>query len=102
MHLVVADGPLLEEILDLTYPLWNEGLTRRAYGQWNVAQMRTAWGRLHLARMALVDEAGTLLATAKRYRLRAALDGREVGVLGIGAVFTPVPRRGHGHASRLI
>jgi GNAT superfamily N-acetyltransferase len=102
MPLVVADGPLLEEILDLTYPLWHEGLTRRAYGQWNAAQMRTPWGRSHLARIALVDEAGTLLATAKRYRLRASLDGRDVGVLGIGAVFTPVPHRGRGHASRLL
>jgi predicted N-acetyltransferase YhbS len=98
----VADGPLLEQILDLTYPLWNEGLTRHAYGQWNTAQMRTSWGRAHLSRVALVDDAGALLTTAKRYRFRATLDGQAVDVLGIGAVFTPETRRGVGYASRLI
>jgi GNAT superfamily N-acetyltransferase len=102
MPVVVADGPLLEQILDLTYPIWNEGLTRRAYGQWNAAQRRTPWGREHLNRAALVDDAGALLATAKCYRLRATLDGREASVLGIGAVFTPEDRRGRGHAGRLI
>jgi predicted N-acetyltransferase YhbS len=102
MALVVADGRLLEQVLDLTYPLWNEGLTRHAYGQWNNAQTRTAWGRANLTRLALVDGAGALLATAKRYRFRARMEGHEVSVLGIGAVFTPGPLRGRGHASRLI
>jgi predicted N-acetyltransferase YhbS len=102
MPLVVVDGSIREHILDLTYPIWNEGLTRRAYGQWNDAQMRTPWGRLHLSRVALTDQAGALLATAKRYRFRARLDGASADVLGIGAVFTPEPVRGRGHASRLI
>jgi GNAT superfamily N-acetyltransferase len=102
MPLVVADGPLREQILDLTYPIWNEGLTRRAYGQWNDAQMRTPWGQVHLARVALLDEAGAPLASAKRYRFRARFDGQTVDILGIGAVFTPQPLRGRGHASRLI
>jgi predicted N-acetyltransferase YhbS len=102
MRLLVAHGPLLDEIVDLTYPIWNEGLTRRAYAQWNAAQIRTSWGSNHLARVALVDDAGSLLATAKRYQLRATLDGREVGAVGIGAVFTPESLRRRGHASRLI
>ena len=32
MPLVVAEGALLDHILDHTYPIWNEGLTRAAYG----------------------------------------------------------------------
>lgn len=102
MPLVVADGLLREHILDLTYPIWNEGLTRRAYGQWNDAQLRTPWGRQHLSRVALLDDTGTVLATAKRYRLRARLDGKTVDALGLGAVFTPPALRGRGHASRLL
>lgn len=102
MRLVPADGPLLERILDGTYPVWNEGLTREAYGKWNAAQLRTPWGREHLHRFALVDARGELLASAKRYRLDARLDGRDVRVSGIGAVFTPIERRGRGHARRLI
>ena len=102
MHLVVAQGQLREQILDETYPVWHEGLTRRNYGQWNVAQTRTPWAQRSLARVALVDDDGALLSTAKRYRLDARLDGREVQVLGIGALFTPAAQRGRGYASALI
>ena len=56
MPLVVAEGALLEEILDLTFPVWNEGLSPRAYAQWHTAQARTAWARGRLDRMALVDD----------------------------------------------
>lgn len=99
--LVTADGALLESILDDTWSLWGDGLTREAYGAWNVAQARTPWGATNLARVALVER-GQVLCSAKRYRLNAWLDGRVVSALGIGAVFTPYQLRGHGHAPRLI
>jgi GNAT superfamily N-acetyltransferase len=102
MPLVAAQGDLLERILDDTYSLWNEGLSRRAYGQLNAAQVRTPWGASHLQRVALVDESGALLSSAKRYRFDARLGGRRVQVCGIGAVFTPSERRGRGHATTLI
>jgi GNAT superfamily N-acetyltransferase len=102
MRLIPAEGPLLEEILDRTHALWSEGLTRTAYAQWNAAQRRTRWGKDHLVRLALVDDRGDLLATAKRYRFDARLDGREGFVSGIAAVFTPPDRRGCGHATALI
>ena len=54
MKLVVAEGKLLEEIIEATFPLWNEGLTRSAYGQWNAAQMRTEWGAENLHRFAIM------------------------------------------------
>ena len=100
-QLSVADGPRLEAILDGTYPIWGEGLTREAYSAWNRAQMRTAWGRGHLRRVELRDGEASL-SSAKRYDFRARVGGETVGVLGIGAVFTPVDRRGQGHARRLI
>ena len=102
MNVVVVDGPLLDQILRFTFEIWNEGLELRAYTQWNAAQLRTAWGRAHLQRFALVDDAGRLLATAKRYRYRVRLDGRAGWMAGIGAVFTPPLQRGRGYASRLI
>ena len=102
MRLVPAQGQLLEQILDASYPIWNEGLTRQAYGQWNTAQTRTPWGSRNLERVALLDDSGALLSSAKRYRFAARLDQRDVTVLGIGAVFTPPDRRGQGHASALI
>jgi GNAT superfamily N-acetyltransferase len=102
MFLLSAQGELLERIFDDTYPLWHEGLSRRAYGQLNAAQLRTAWGAAHLQRVALVDESGALLSSAKRYRLDARLNGQRAQVCGIGAVFTPPERRGRGHATTLI
>jgi GNAT superfamily N-acetyltransferase len=102
MKLVAAEGALLEEILDVTYPIWHDGLTRKAYSQWNTAQLRTPWGREHLHRFALLDDSGRLLASAKRYRHDIQLDGREGWMCGLGAVITPPDRRGHGHATELI
>jgi GNAT superfamily N-acetyltransferase len=102
MKVVIAEGPLLEQILDITYPVWNEGLTRAAYAQWNGAQMKTPWGRTHLRRFALVDGTGTLLASAKRYQYDVRIDGRDGWMCGIGAVFTPPARRGRGYAGELV
>jgi GNAT superfamily N-acetyltransferase len=101
MTVTAADPALHEQILDLTYPLWGEGLTRQAYGAWNRGQMSTAWGRTHLERVALVD-AGRLLSSAKRYYFDALVSGVRQRVLGVGAVFTPPERRGQGHARVLI
>ena len=102
MTLVIADAALRERILDDTWVIWSEGLSRESYGRWNEAQLRTPWGRTHLHRVALVDAAGNLLASAKRYRCDVRLDGLHGWMCGIGAVFTPPDRRGHGHASHLL
>ncbi len=100
-EVAAATGELLEEILDGTFPVWGEGLTREAYGRYNRAQLATPWGAAHLQRVALVD-GGRLLATAKRYRLEALVEHRPVKMLGLGAVFTPEARRGHGYAGELL
>ena len=42
------------------------------------------------------------LASAKRYELVVSLDGEDVKALGLGAVFTPRNRRGHGYAGELL
>jgi len=96
-----ASPAQLEEVLDATFPLWGEGLDRASYGRYNEAQRRTPWGVHHLDRLVLSD-GRRWLATAKRYDLRARLDGREVRLLGIGAVFTPPALRGRGHAAELL
>jgi GNAT superfamily N-acetyltransferase len=102
MDVVPAEGALLEQIFDLTHPIWHDGLSRRAYSQWNAAQVRTAWGGERLRRFALVNTAGDVLASAKRYRYDVQLDGRAGWMCGFGAVFTPPDRRGHGYARLLI
>lgn len=101
MELAAAAGDLLEQILDSSYPLWGEGLTRRAYERYNTAQFGTRWGRRHLDRVALVDH-GVVLSSAKRYALEMFLEGRRCRTLGIGAVFTAPELRGRGHARLLL
>jgi GNAT superfamily N-acetyltransferase len=102
MTLIVAEGEALDRILAESHGIWSDGLTRQAYGRYNAAQMRTAWGGRRLRRFALLGTDGQLLSSAKRYDFAARLDGRDVRVVGIGAVFTPQEVRGQGHARRII
>jgi GNAT superfamily N-acetyltransferase len=99
--LVVAEGAVHERILDQTHAVWSDGLSRRGYEQYNKAQLSTRWGGRHLQRLALL-EGSRVLASAKRYDLRATLDGRTVTVLGIGAVFTPPELRGRGYGRQIV
>ena len=101
MTLTVADPAVHEEVLDLTYPVWGEGLTRQAYGAWNRGQMSTPWGRTHLERVALVDD-GQLVSSAKRYYFDAMVGDARERILGVGAVFTPTNLRGRGHARAIV
>lgn len=102
MQIVRAEGRILEQILDVTFPIWHEGLTRTAYAQWNAAQLRTPWGKEHLERFALISDGGDLLASAKRYRFDIRLDGRDAWMCGIGAVITPPMLRGRGYGREVI
>ncbi len=101
LRLTLATGAALERILDETFPLWGDGLTRDAYGRFNAAQLKTAWGGAHLRRLVLLD-GDRVLSSAKRYDLVGRLDGKPVRILGIAAVFTPAAERGRGHAKVLI
>jgi len=101
LRVLAPDDPLHDQALDHTFPQWNDSLTRDHYGQYNRAQFRTSWGARHLQRLGLVAD-GTLLASAKRYRVRMRVHGRAVDAIGIGAVFTPPELRGRGHATALL
>jgi GNAT superfamily N-acetyltransferase len=102
MKLVPAEGDLLSQILEETHEIWSDRLSRHAYARFNRAQLLTPWGARHLRRLALVDDQGRLLSSAKRYDLRAVLDGQEIRVVGLGAVFTPALMRGRGYARQIL
>jgi predicted N-acetyltransferase YhbS len=101
MNLTSLPTAAVEQVLDETFPIWGEGLTREAYGRWNRAQMETPWARAHLSRLGWT-RAGEVLASAKRYDLSARIGAQSRPVLGIGAVFTSPAHRGQGHARALI
>jgi predicted N-acetyltransferase YhbS len=100
-HVVPATGAVLEQVLDDTFPLWNDGLSRENYAKQWAAQLQTPWGRAHLDRVALID-GPHVMASAKRYDLSLRIDGRIRRVLGIGAVFTAPAHRGRGCARELL
>ena len=100
-HVVPATGAVLEQVLDDTFPLWNDGLSRANYAKSWAAQLKSPWGQSHLDRVALVD-GPHVMCSAKRYDLSLRLDGRIRRVLGIGAVFTPPAHRGRGSARELL
>lgn len=101
LQLVEAQGAILEEILRGTHPIWHDQMSWDAYVRFWNAQLKTPWGRTHLRRVALVD-GPRVLASLKIYHFDAVLDGRPVGVCGLGAVFTQPEYRGQGHARVLI
>jgi GNAT superfamily N-acetyltransferase len=99
--LVGAEGWILDRILDDTYAIWNDGLTRPAYARFFAAQAATPWGGEYLRRFALVD-GDEVVASAKVYRFEALLDRQPIQVAGLGAVFTAPAARGRGAARELI
>lgn len=101
LQVVPAVGEVLERVLDDTFALWNDGLSRAHYGKSWAAQLKTPWGAAHLDRVALVD-GPHVVSSAKRYDLSLRLDGRIRRVLGIGAVFTAEAHRGRGAGRELL
>lgn len=100
-ELVAVEGAAVEPILDATFDIWHEGLTRAAYSRYWAAQLGTPWGRAHLTRYALVDR-GAVTASAKLYEFDALLDRRPIRIAGIGAVFTMPAHRGRGAARDVV
>jgi len=99
--LTIVEGPYLQQVLDHSYPVWHDGLSRASYGRYYAGQLATPWGRAGLQRFALVER-GEGLASAKLYTLEASLDGRPLRIAGIGALFTAPAHRGRGHARALV
>ena len=100
-QVVPATGAVLQQVLDDTFPIWNDGLSRDNYSKAWAAQLKTPWGSAHLDRVALVD-GPHIVSSAKRYDLSLRLDGRNRRCLGIGAVFTAPAYRGRGGARELL
>ena len=100
-QVVPATGAVLEQVLNDTFPLWNDGLSRDNYARQWAAQLKTPWGQAHLDRVALVD-GPHVMASAKRYDLSLRIDSRIRRVLGIGALFTAPAHRGRGCARELL
>jgi GNAT superfamily N-acetyltransferase len=100
--LAVARSDQVESIYRESHALWGGGLSFPDYvAFWNELSA-TAWAVRNLTHYVWLDERERVLSSAKVYRPRARLLGRERRACIIGAVFTPVAHRGQGHASALM
>jgi predicted N-acetyltransferase YhbS len=96
-----VQGTAVEPILDATFDIWHEGLSRPAYSKYWATQVTTPWGRAHLTRYAL-ESCGDIAASAKLYEFDAILDAQRIRIAGIGAVFTMPAHRGRGAGREVV
>ena len=91
-----------ELVLPQTHELWAHGRSFDAYVAQTTALAHTRYGRKSFRTFALTDGQEPLLSTFKRYERDARIGTAPLRCIGIGAVFTPEDRRGHGYASAMI
>jgi hypothetical protein len=82
---VRAEGAILDRVLNATYPVLHQGLSRRAFAAAEAALRKTAWAPGHRRRYALVEGAA-VLASAQQYDLSGRIDHQTLHICGIGEV----------------
>ena len=101
LTVVRAEGATLGRVLDATYPVLHQGLSRRAFTTADAALRKTAWGLGHRRRYALVEGAD-VLASAHQYDLSGMLGRQVLRICGIGDVCSRPGHEGVNHARVLI
>jgi len=96
-----ASSEEIRAILSETHALWGEGMTLDDYIAFVRAQMESPWGRENFQYL-VWKEGALVLSSLKLYRLQARCGSRHVTLGGIGAVYTPLAQRGHGHARAML
>ncbi len=89
------------QVLPLTEGLWAYGRSSEAYADQTTQLAQTPYGRKSYRTIGLSD-GGNMLATFKRYERAARAGAQRLRAIGIGAVFTPQPFRGHGFATAML
>jgi predicted N-acetyltransferase YhbS len=100
-YLPELDAAQIAEACRQTHPLWGGGRSLKEHTARNLRRLAEAGPHLRYA--GLVDARGELLASLKCYEILLACPGAGVvPALGIGAVFTALPRRRLGAATKLL
>lgn len=93
--------PLVREAARHTHALWGDGRTLPDHVAYTLEQLRRGEPEL-LRYVGLVDDAGHLVASIKRYAVALGAGGSTLRAVGIGAVFTDPARRKAGAATALL
>lgn len=89
-------------VLPHTHALWAAGRPMDAYVSQTSSLAQSAYGRKSYRTFSLAGDAGSDLASFKRYERAAIAEGIPLRAIGIGAVFTPEDRRKCGYASAML
>ncbi|MEO6834939.1 MAG: GNAT family N-acetyltransferase [Candidatus Tumulicola sp.] len=89
------------QVLPQTAALWAGRRDFGTYAAHTLEIARSPYGRRHYRTAGLFDGA-TMLASFKRYERVMHAGAHRLRAVGIGAVFTPPERRGHGYASVML
>ncbi len=103
-YLARLDHDAVLEATRHTFPVWGEHRTAEEHAAYNLRQLEEAGPEL-LRYVGLVDEAGRLVASMKRYSLQLASPAAPdavVRAVGVGAVFTREDARRRGLGSALL
>lgn len=98
---IPATGTLLTGILRVRHDNARSGLSSQAEARLHAALKKTTWGSRRQQTYALM-RGGGVLASAERYDMQGALNGRPVPVTGIGAVCCERSPQGDAAALTLI
>lgn len=91
-----------EEVLRCSHEAWGIGMGLQDYIGLNRELLLTPWAKERYRFLVGLDGDGRIACGMKLYSLRGELQGRPVGVAGVGAVFTLRGQRGRGHARALV
>lgn len=89
-----------ENVLPLTAALWAGNRNLPTYIAHTLEIARSPYGKRSYRTIGAYD--GSLVASFKRYERSVRFGRKRLGVIGIGAVFTPEPFRGRGYASVML
>jgi hypothetical protein len=98
---VAAEGAVFDRVLDARCRSSGTGLNRQAYARFHAARMKTSWGARFQRTFALMD-GENILASAERYELAGALDGRAVRISAIGSLWAQPSQAGIAHDRTLV
>jgi predicted N-acetyltransferase YhbS len=102
MRIHDADRAQMEALLRESHAVWGEGMSVEDYLAFNLEQKGTAWARERYRFLVGTDDAGAVTCGMKLYSFPGEIDGRQVLVAGVGAVFTLPAHRGRGLAAELV
>ncbi len=97
-RLGLAEWQDIQSVLRESHQIWSSGLDKSTYYQYIWWQMHQPWSRKNYRYLVYKNDRDQILSSCKLYTLDMMSHHQHFKIAGIGAVYTPRPHRGQGHA----